>query len=242
MVLALDEGVIDGNAVAPARAAHDLRFEAFFGLEAFHDCSAHDGGRGFARLDDLDAELVGPGLHALEQVFGFAEAADEQDGVDADGGGAGAAVVRDRLHLDADQLDDLVDDGVEQGAHFLARDLEVAAVDAGVLECAHRGHVHVEGFLARVVAEGGLGAFEVFDRLLPVYERDVGVVVPHALGEELFEFAVDEGRAAEVAGAGGAFDDAEVGLDGLDVVGDQVDGSAAGVADDDSVVHSDLSV
>lgn len=155
---------------------------------------------------------------------------------------ASASALRDGLHLHADQLDDLVDDGVEQGAHFLAGDFEVAAVDAGVFEGADGGHVDVEGFLARVVAEGGFGAFEVLDRLLPVDERDVVVVVAHALGEEFLELAVDEGRAAEVAGAGGAFHDAEVGLDGLDVVGDQIDRASAGVADDDAVVHSDLGV
>ena len=120
--------------------------------------------------------------------------------------------------MHADQLDDLVDDGVEQAAHFLAGDFEVAAVDACVFQGADGGDVDVEGFLARVVPEGGFGGFEVFDRLLPVDERDVVVVVAHSLREEFFELTVDEGRAAEIACAGCTFYDAEVGIDGLDVV------------------------
>lgn len=243
VVLALDEGVVDGHAVAPAGATHDLRLGAFFRFEAFHDRAADDGRGGFAGLDHLDAELGGPGLDALVEVLGLAEAADEEDGVDAHGGALLlAAALGDGLHLEADELDDLVDDRVEQGAHFLARDLEVAPVDARVLQGADGGHIDVEGLLARVVAEGRLGGFEVLDRLLAVDEGDIAVVVAHALGEEFFELAVDEGRAAEVAGAGGAFHDAEVGLDGLDVVRDQIDGSSAGVADHDPVVHSDLRV
>lgn len=188
VVLPFYERMVDRDAIAPPRPPHNLRFRPVFGLQTLHYCPSYDGGGSFSRLDHLDLHLACPRLHALVQILRLPEAANEEDGVDAHG----ALALRYRLHLHADELDDLVDDGVEEAAHFLAGDLEVAAVDACVFQRAYGGNVDVEGFLAGVVPEGGFGRFEVLDCLLPVDEGDVVVMMAHALREQLFEFAVYE--------------------------------------------------
>ena len=67
-------------------------------------------------------------------------------------------------------------------------------------------------------------------------------MMAHPLREQLLEFAVYEGRAAEITCTGGTFEDAEVRVDGMDVVGYQVYSSTAGVTDDYAVMDFDLGV
>ena len=179
VMLPFYERMVDRDAIAPPRPPHDLRFRPILGLQALHHCPSHDRGGRLSRLNHLDLHLACPRLHALVQVLGLPEAANEEDGIDAHR----TLALRYCLHLHADELDDLVDDGVEKSAHFLAGDLEVAAVDACVFQRADGGDVDVEGLLAGVVPEGGFGRFEVLDCLLPVDEGDVVVMMAHPLRE-----------------------------------------------------------
>ena len=108
--------------------------------------------------------------------------------------------------------------------------------NAGLLNIPYRWHIDEKALLPWRVPKRYLCNFEILNYLLLIHDVEILVVAAHAQGEELVKCPVDKGRAAKVARASRTFGDRE-GLDGANIVGDEVDGAAAGITDNDTVAY-----
>ena len=103
----------------PRRDFHPLRIR-FQLAKTLHQRASHDRRPAIGRLHDFDGRIDGR-ADGFAEVGILAEAADEKDGLDFLLGGGDLA---------ADEGDDFVDDGVEDGFDLGAGHFELAASDS----------------------------------------------------------------------------------------------------------------